>query len=105
MYNVLQPGVIVGVQYMDKLQWTKGFGAKDRANPNLPPDADTIFRIASITKVFVVSYNCTTYIAINYSYSFSVLYIKYFIYVISAYDVTSSYSFHGLKTCLDVRRT
>ena len=48
---------MVGIQYMDKLQWTKGFGMKDKISPNnVPPDADTIFRIASITKVFVVSY-------------------------------------------------
>ena len=52
----LQPGVAIGIQYMDKLQWTKGFGAKDIAHPDVPPDVDTIFRIASITKVFVVSY-------------------------------------------------
>lgn len=40
------------------MQWTKGFGVKDKRSPNnVPPDADTIFRIASITKVFVVSYN------------------------------------------------
>ena len=42
---------------MDKLQLTHGFGVKDKDAPNnVPPDADTIFRIASITKVFVVSY-------------------------------------------------
>ena len=43
---------------MDKLQWTKGFGAKDIAHSDVSPDADTIFRIASITKVFVVSCTC-----------------------------------------------
>ena len=53
---ILQPGVTFGIQYMDKLQLTKGFGAKDVVHPDVPPDADTIFRIASITKVFVVSY-------------------------------------------------
>lgn len=48
---------MVGIQYMDKLRWTKGFGVKDLISPNnVPPDADTIFRIASVTKVFVVSY-------------------------------------------------
>ena len=47
---------------MDKSQWTKGFGVKDKEIPNVPPDADTIFRIASITKVFVVRY---TYIHNN----------------------------------------
>ena len=42
---------------MDKIQWSKGFGVKDVVAPNnVPPDGDTIFRIASITKVFVVSY-------------------------------------------------
>ena len=55
LINVLQPGVAIGIQYMDKLQWTKGFGAKDIVRPDDPPDADTIFRIASISKVFVVS--------------------------------------------------
>jgi len=48
--------VVIGIQYMESLQSTVGFGVKDKGTPNVPPDADTIFRIASITKVFVVSY-------------------------------------------------
>ncbi|XP_065903470.1 putative beta-lactamase-like 1 [Dysidea avara] len=47
------PGVVVGIRYMDQT-WTKGFGTTDVDTPTVTPDGDTIFRIASITKVFTV---------------------------------------------------
>ena len=77
MVVILQPGVAVGIQYMDTLQWTKGFGAKDVVHPDVPPDADTIFRIASITKVFVVSYHnyvCSYDITIDFVFTLCLTY-------------------------------
>ena len=50
----MQPGVVVGIRYMDQT-WTKGFGTMDVDTPTVTPDGDAIFRIASITKVFTVS--------------------------------------------------
>ena len=50
----MQPGVVVGIRYMDKM-WTKGFGTKNVSTPTVTPDGYTIFRIASVTKVFTVS--------------------------------------------------
>ena len=44
-------GIAAGVVYGQDLIWTKGFGFKDAA-ARTPVDADTIFRIASISKVF-----------------------------------------------------
>lgn len=40
---------------MNKIKWTKGFGVKDKGTPDVPPDADTIFRIGSVSKIFAVS--------------------------------------------------
>ena len=35
--------------------WNKGFGVKSKSGKSEPPDHDTIFRIGSVSKVFVVS--------------------------------------------------
>ena len=55
IFYPMQPGVVVGIRYMDQT-WTKGFGTTDVDTPTVTPDGDTIFRIASITKVFTVSF-------------------------------------------------
>ena len=46
-----QPGLSMGVIYDQELIWSKGFGYADLASQK-PADATTIYRIASITKLF-----------------------------------------------------
>jgi CubicO group peptidase (beta-lactamase class C family) len=46
------PGVFGGVARDGDLVWGDGVGAADLATPERPPDADTQFLIASITKTF-----------------------------------------------------
>ena len=46
----------MGLTYMGKTIWTKGFGVIAKNNPKLgPPNETTIFRIGSVSKVFSVS--------------------------------------------------
>lgn len=46
-------GAVVGVVYRDMLIWSQGFGLINDSEPSRGvPDADTAFRIGSITKVF-----------------------------------------------------
>lgn len=45
------PNLVVGVLADGKLAWTKGLGRRTPAAPE-PPDARTVFRIGSVTKVF-----------------------------------------------------
>lgn len=40
--------------YKGKTLWTKGFGVIDKNKPGDVPDADTIFRIGSVSKIFPV---------------------------------------------------
>lgn len=47
------PGVVAGVTRGGRLVWSEGVGAADLEKPDAPPDADTQFLIASITKTFV----------------------------------------------------
>ena len=43
------------VVYQDQVVWTKNYGLKDKTNRRDPPNQDTVFRVASITKIFTVS--------------------------------------------------
>jgi CubicO group peptidase (beta-lactamase class C family) len=43
------PGLVVGAIIDGELAWSRGFGARDLATPSAP-DADTVYRIGSITK-------------------------------------------------------
>ena len=46
---------MVSVSFKGKTLWTKGYGVKSKDNSTVPPDADTIFRIGSVSKTFPVS--------------------------------------------------
>ena len=43
------------VVYQDQVVWSKNYGLKDKNNRRDPPNQDTVFRVASITKIFTVS--------------------------------------------------
>ena len=43
------------VVFQDQVVWTKNYGLKDKNNRRDPPNQDTVFRVASITKIFTVS--------------------------------------------------
>ena len=43
------------VIYQDQVVWRKNYGLKDKNNRRDTPDQDTVFRVASITKIFTVS--------------------------------------------------
>ena len=43
------------VVYQDQVVWRKNYGLKDKNNRRDPPNQDTVFRVASITKIFTVS--------------------------------------------------
>ena len=43
------------VIYQDQVVWRKNYGLKDKNNRGDPPDQNTVFRVASITKIFTVS--------------------------------------------------
>lgn len=43
------------VVYQDRVVWRKNYGLKDKNNKGDPPDQDTVFRVASITKILTVS--------------------------------------------------
>jgi CubicO group peptidase (beta-lactamase class C family) len=45
------PGLVFGVVIDGELAYQKGFGVRDVAGKN-PPDADTVYRIGSVTKTF-----------------------------------------------------
>jgi D-alanyl-D-alanine carboxypeptidase len=49
-----QPGISMGIIYDQELIWTKGFGYADLASRK-PADAKTVYRIASITKLFTAT--------------------------------------------------
>jgi CubicO group peptidase (beta-lactamase class C family) len=46
------PGIAAGVVRAGELLWTDGVGSADLEKPEVPPDADTQFLIASISKTF-----------------------------------------------------
>ncbi|KAJ7393002.1 hypothetical protein OS493_008250 [Desmophyllum pertusum] len=45
-------GMTGNVVYQDRVVWRKNYGLKDKNHPGYPPDQDTVFRVASITKIF-----------------------------------------------------
>ena len=56
MYIFPQPGVAAAVAYRGEIILTVGDGVVDKSSKTpKAPDGDTIFRIGSISKVFVVS--------------------------------------------------
>lgn len=54
----LQPGLVASITYRDRDLWSKGFGVTKKDTPAATPDKDTIYRIASVSKIFVVSCEC-----------------------------------------------
>ena len=46
------PGLLAGIVRDGQLAWVHGVGAADLDRPQAPPDADTQYRIGSITKTF-----------------------------------------------------
>lgn len=53
---VLQVGMAGNVVYRDRVVWTQSYGLKDKKYQGQPPNQDTVFRVASISKIFTVSY-------------------------------------------------
>ena len=49
-----QPGLSIGIVHDQKLLWTRGFGYAD-VQAEKPATAETIYRIASITKLFTTT--------------------------------------------------
>lgn len=45
-------GMTGNVVYQDQVVWRKNYGLKDKTNRRDPPNQDTVFRVASITKIF-----------------------------------------------------
>jgi CubicO group peptidase (beta-lactamase class C family) len=45
------PSMIIGVVHAEELVWSQGYGVRDAAS-KAPIDADTVFRLGSLTKVF-----------------------------------------------------
>ena len=50
-----QPGLVASITYRDTDLWSSGFGATKKDVPQATPDKDTLYRIASVSKIFVVS--------------------------------------------------
>lgn len=50
----LQPGLVARISYRDTDLLSVAYGVKDKKKPDVKPDGDTIFRIGSLSKVFVV---------------------------------------------------
>ena len=42
------------VVYQDRVVWKQNYGLKDKKHQGDPPDQDTAFRVASISKIFTV---------------------------------------------------
>ena len=49
-----QPGLVARISYRDTDLLSVAYGVKDKKKPDVKPDGDTIFRIGSLSKVFVV---------------------------------------------------
>lgn len=43
------------VVYQDRVVWKQNYGLKDKKHQGDAPDQDTVFRVASISKIFTVS--------------------------------------------------
>jgi CubicO group peptidase (beta-lactamase class C family) len=48
------PGLVASVTYREEDIWSKGFGVTRKRVAGKTPDKDTIYRIASVSKIFVV---------------------------------------------------
>ena len=59
MFYFYQPGVVGAIAYRGETLLSVGYGTIKKGSKTVP-NADTIFRIGSITKVFVVSGNYHT---------------------------------------------
>ena len=57
LFVVLQVGMAGNVVYRDRVVWKKSYGLKDKRQQGQPPNQDTVFRVASISKIFTVSQN------------------------------------------------
>jgi len=52
--TLFQPGIAASIVYRNQVIYSKGFGLINKTKPDVP-DGNTIFRIGSVSKVFVVS--------------------------------------------------
>ncbi|XP_065903520.1 putative beta-lactamase-like 1 [Dysidea avara] len=52
--NETAPGLVARISYRDTDLLSVAYGVKDKKKPDVKPDGDTIFRIGSLSKVFVV---------------------------------------------------
>lgn len=57
--TLFQPGIAASIVYRNQVIYSKGFGLINKTKPDVP-DGNTIFRIGSVSKVFVVSW-CSHY--------------------------------------------
>ena len=48
-----QPGIAASITYRDRVIYSKGFGTVKKGTA-VPPTSQTLFRIASVSKIFVV---------------------------------------------------
>jgi CubicO group peptidase (beta-lactamase class C family) len=48
------PGLVASITYRDTDLWSSGFGVTKKGAPQATPDKDTLYRIASVSKIFVV---------------------------------------------------
>ena len=55
-FCLLQGGIAANVVYQDRVVWRQSYGVKDKKQLSDPPDQDTVFRVASISKIFTVSF-------------------------------------------------
>ena len=51
----VQPGMVASIVYRDQELWSKGFGVTQTGPNGITPTKDTIYRIASVSKIFPVS--------------------------------------------------
>lgn len=45
-------GMTANVVYQDRVVWRRNYGLRDKNHPGVSPDQNTVFRVASITKIF-----------------------------------------------------
>ncbi|PFX27052.1 Beta-lactamase-like protein 3 [Stylophora pistillata] len=50
--STAEVGMTANVVYQDSVVWRKNYGLKDKNHLGVSPDQDTVFRVASITKIF-----------------------------------------------------
>lgn len=51
----MQPGLAASITYRDQQLWSKGLGVTSKEVGGCTPNTTTIYRIASVSKVFTVS--------------------------------------------------